>query len=196
MQSDPEMQRFVINMLENGLPAWYYYHNSFHTKYVMEKAVEIGLHSDCSREELDLLTTAALWHDTGYLVIYKGHEAESCRLANQYLPQFGVSECAISAINGMIRATIIPQKPANLLEQILADADLEYLGTDRAAELSDKLFLELQCLNPAFTRNLWNQEQIRFLSKHHYFTNYCLLHKEPTKIKYLESLTKQVVSHQ
>jgi len=66
----------------------------------------------------------------------------------------------------MIMATKIPQTPLNHLEQIMADADLDYLGRDDFQVISDRLFQELEIPD----KNKWNKIQIAFFEKHSYFT--------------------------
>ncbi len=188
MQSKIPMKEFVINLLNNNLPLFYYYHNNEHTLYVMDKAVEIGQQENCTEYEIKLLAAAALWHDAGYIHTYARHEEESCTLARQYLPGYGYSTDEINKICGMIMATKIPLSPQNKLEEIIADADLEYLGTERAGINANNLFKELQSLNPALTEEEWNQTQIDFLTDHHYFSNYCKENREHIKQSYLKSL--------
>jgi uncharacterized protein len=188
MQNKIPMQQFVIDMLKEKLPVNYYYHNYRHTLYVLEKAMEIGKHENCTERELELLTVAALWHDTGYIYTYKGHEEESCLLAKKHLPSYGFSESDIARINGMIMATKILQTPKNKLEEILADADLEYLGTPAAAEIAHLLFKELQSLNPSLNAAAYNTMQIDFLNTHHYFTQYCKENKDPLRYAYHKKL--------
>jgi uncharacterized protein len=188
MQNKLTMKEFVIDMLKEKLPTNYYYHNYEHTLYVLEKANEIGKHENCTEFELELLSVAALWHDTGYIHTYKGHEEESCLLAKKYLPAYGYSDSDIARINGMIMATKILQTPTNKLEEILADADLEYLGTADATEIAYLLFKELHSLNPALTAEAYNTLQINFLNSHHYFTNYCKVNKDPIRNAYHKKL--------
>ena len=140
MQNKQSMQDFVISLLKANLSEFYYYHNYEHTLYVIEKVVEIGLYEKCTNEELELVTIAAMWHDTGYIETYKDHEEESCKLARHYLPGYGVPAADIAKICGMIMATEIPQMPKTKLEEILADADLEYLGSSHFEIFSYALF--------------------------------------------------------
>jgi HD superfamily phosphodiesterase len=186
------MKNFVIGLLNEKLPAFYYYHDYHHTLYVTEKALQIGYQERCTEAEMNLLEVAALWHDTGYILTYDGHEEAGCELARQYLPGFGFSEENINKITGMIMATKIPQSPKNKLEAIIADADLEYLGTSFAAGKANDLFRELQFLNPALTKEQWNQMQISFIQQHHYFTEFCLEKREPVKAAYLRELENKV----
>ena len=188
MQSKQHMKEIVINLLTINIPENYYYHNYKHTLYVHDTALEIGRHEECTSGEMDLLSTAAFWHDTGYIKTYKNHEEESCNLARQYLPEYGYSTEEINIICGMIMATQIPQSPLNKLEEILADADLEYMGTNSFDSTADDLFRELKFLNPDLTVEKWAQTQISFLQKHHYFTRYCKEYREPVKQIYLKEL--------
>lgn len=188
MQSKLPMKEFVTKMLLDKLPLNYYYHNFEHTLYVLEKVIEIGKHENCTEKEMELLRAAALWHDTGYIHTYVGHEEASCLLANKYLPQYGFNEKEIAQIKGMIMATKILQTPTNKLEEIMADADLEYLGTNGVHEKAQLLFRELQALTHSLTEAVWNKMQINFLETHHYFTNYCKINKDPLRHAYHKKL--------
>jgi uncharacterized protein len=188
MQNKITMQAFVIDMLKNKLPANYYYHNYEHTLYVQENVFEIGKHENCTEREIELLSAAALWHDTGYINTYYGHEEASCLLAKKHLPLYGFVTEDISIITGMIMATKILQTPKNRLEEIMADADLEYLGTTTAAEKAHLLFKEMQSLSPTLNEAAWNKMQIAFLETHHYFTNYCKINKDPLRYAYHKRL--------
>ncbi len=188
MQSNIEMMNFVVRLLNANLPSYYYYHNYEHTLYVLEKALEIGLEENCTEHEIKLLTAAALWHDTGYIKTYKQHEEEGCEMAGLYLPGYGYSMSDIETVKGMIMATQIPQSPKNKLEEIIADADLEYLGTESAREKATLLYKELHSLNPLLTTEEWNKTQISFIEHHHYFTQYCKENNEPVKQLYLNTL--------
>lgn len=188
MQSKLLMKEFVTDMLKHKVPANYYYHNYEHTLYVQEQAMEIGKHEKCTEKELELLSAAALWHDTGYINTYAGHEEASCLLAKKYLPNYGYSEKDIDKIVGMIMATKILQTPTNKLEEILADADLEYLGTTDVARKAHLLFKELQSLSPSLNIGAWDRMQITFLETHHYFTKYCKATKDPLRYAYHKKL--------
>ena len=182
------MMEFVVRLLDYKLPPDYYYHNHLHTLYVLEKALEIGVQESCTVREIHLLSAAALWHDTGYIKTYKGHEEEGAELAGLYLPGYGYTWEETQMIQGMIMATKIPQSPKTKLEEIIADADLEYLGTVEAAVKAELLFRELQSIDPSLTKEQWNQVQISFISEHRYFTQYCREKKEPLKQAYLDEL--------
>lgn len=77
------------------------------------------------------------------------------------------------------------------MEAIIADADLEYWGSAKTNETAEKLFKELQTLNPQHTRDEWNKQQIGFLQNHQYFTNYCKALKEPFEQAHLKKLIEE-----
>lgn len=188
MLNDDAMYIHVIHLLKTALPSYCHYHNYEHTLYVWHKVAEIAMYENCTPEEIALLKAAALWHDTGFLNSYKNHEENSCRLATDWLHANNFSSVYIEKVCGMIMATKLPQSPKNKLEEIVADADLEYLGTPYAAHIAGNLLKELRELNPAFTNEEWNEMQVTFLQQHHYFTNYCKVHKTPLKEAYLQRL--------
>ena len=187
------MKQFVEDMLNKQLSPYYYYHNTDHTLYVFDKVIEIGQQENCSEKEIELLKAAALWHDTGFINSYANHEKESCLLARQHLPDFGYSPADINIICGMIMATRMPQSPQNKAETILADADLEYLGSASVEEKAENLYKELQHLNPTFTKAQWLKTQISFLQAHRYFTRFCKEKRQPAKQVYLNKLISQLV---
>lgn len=188
MDTEQRMMNFAEELINNSVAATYPYHNFNHTLYVYEKTIEIATHEQCTAADMRLLKAAALWHDTGYINIYYGHEEESCVQAKKHLPQFDFNQSEIDTICGMIMATKIPQTPHTLLEQIIADADLEYLGTEQAPVQAQQLFEELRMLNPYLHEELWNRTQIFFLEHHAFFTPFCKAHREPLKHDYLNGL--------
>ncbi len=188
MQSNQQMKSFVIQLLKDNLSKLLYYHNVDHTTYVADKVLEIGKNENCSELELNLVHTAALWHDTGYITTYNNHEKQSCLLASKYLPDYGYSKEDILQICDIIMATKIPQLAKTKLEQILADADLEYLGTDLFEGMSESLYKEIKEVNPSLNKEKWDEVQIAFLENHSYFTKYCKENNEPIKQRHLKKL--------
>src|SRR5882672_3854542 len=144
---------FILNKLENELPKTFYYHNVDHTRDVRAAAGKIGRAERISEHEMELLLTAACYHDSGFLVALNEHEVESCLLAKENLPAFGFCKEDIDRVCGMIMATRLPQSPKNKLEQILADADLDYLGRDDFFTIGDKIYHERGMTD----RDEWNE---------------------------------------
>ncbi len=188
MQSSASMQAYVTRLLTEKIPPHYYYHNVDHTLYVTKQAEAIARAENCTEKEISLLKTAALWHDSGFIETYSQHEQAGCVLARKYLGEYNYPPSEIDMICGIIMATKMPQSPTNKLEEIMADADLEYLGTATVAQQAANLFKELQWLNPSFTKAQWQNTQISFLERHQYFTRFCKINREPVKQAYLRRL--------
>ena len=182
----------VISKLENNLPSWLYYHSTEHTKYVLEQAIFIAEKEKVEKNDLYLLKVAALYHDTGFIIDRDEHEALSCEIATKELKELGFETTDIEKICEMIMATKIPQNPTSDLAKILADADLEYLGTDKFLKFSQKLYKELLHYTPDLSLDQWNEIQVKFISKHHYHTNYCKQNREAKKQKNLKLIMKQL----
>lgn len=161
---------YIINLQSSDLSKDLYYHNIDHVNDVYQAALAIARNENINPHELQLLLTAACYHDVGFLKVIEGHEIESCKIASETLPLYGYSIEDIKSINSMIMATKIPQSPRNLLEEILADADLDYLGRDDFFAIGKKLFQELSHQKRVHTEEEWNIIQCAFLTKHHYFT--------------------------
>lgn len=182
----------MINSLKENLAPFLTYHDWKHTEHVIRMAEYIAQKEKMTEDDTLLIKTAALFHDAGFINNDSdGHEEASILLAQDKLPQFGYSKNEIKIIAGMIRATSIPQEPKTILESILADADLEYLGTDSFERIGTNLFFEIKHNNPDLSITEWNEIQIKFLQNHQYHTPYCILNRNPTKQKNLELLIAQ-----
>jgi len=183
-----EIYEKVIKWLREELPDYLKYHCPEHTMYVFKKATYIAGKEGVTAHELYLIQTAALLHDTGFVKQYEDHEEVGCKLAIKRLPEYGFDKKEIDMICGMIMATKIPQQPKNLLEMILADADLEYLATNLFGKVGDLLLEELRYFNPKLSRKEWNKIQTEFMSEHTYHTAYCRRYKEHRKWKNIQKL--------
>ncbi|GAB4578648.1 MAG: hypothetical protein Fur0022_13840 [Anaerolineales bacterium] len=184
---------FIVKRLEEELSPELTYHSHYHTQYDVIPATRriaelIGL----SERDIPLLEVAAAYHDAGFLIQYREHELAGVRVAQKYLPGFGFSEEAIRAISNMIMATRLPQSPKNLMEEILADADLDSLGREDFFERGNKLREERTLRGEQITDEAWLNEQIRFLRGHRYFTQAARTLRDEGKKKHLEILKKRL----
>ncbi len=161
----------ILGKLKDQLSKDLYYHGMHHTLDVLKEAMRIASAEKINNEEdLFNLKVSCLYHDSGYLQTYKNHEELGCNLAKEELPLLGVSEEQVAIICRLIMATRIPQAPGNLLEQVICDADLDYLGRTDFFSISNSLFLELKQLGLVQNENDWNVIQVNFMKQHNYFT--------------------------
>jgi uncharacterized membrane-anchored protein YitT (DUF2179 family)/predicted metal-dependent HD superfamily phosphohydrolase len=186
---------FILNRLQQELPAHFTYHHTDHILDVYRAAERIGRQEGITDTQMKWLLTAAWYHDTGFLVGPDGHEEESCRIAKETLPQFEYSDDDIEVICGLIRATRMPQSPRNHLEQILCDADLDYLGRDDFFPISDKLYKELALAGKIGHKQEWDMAQVKFMENHHYFTQTAINTRQAQKEINLAKIKLQLHNH-
>jgi uncharacterized protein len=184
----PQIETEILHKLEAELPANLYYHGLHHTLDVLNAAVFYGNACELSEKELFLLKVATLYHDSGFTEQYAEHEVAGCLLARKMLPKYDIDEENLELICGMIMATKIPQSPTNLLEEIICDADIDYLGRDDFYPIADSLFRELKARDLVNNLDRWNNIQVDFIGNHHYFTNAAIELRTESKLRHLEEL--------
>lgn len=166
-----QVVRYVLARLQGELPPQRVYHNVAHTaREVVPAAERLAAMEGIAGEELLLVRTAAWLHDLGFIRQGAGHEAIGVEIAAQTLPAFGYRPEQIAAIGGMIMATRLPQTPHTLLEQIIADADLDLLGCDEFIERNLDLRREMAAYGQVMADEAWYTGQLDFLRSHQYFT--------------------------
>lgn len=183
---------FILNKLRKELPRNLTYHGVSHVKDVYRAARMLAALEKVEGEELTLLLTAALFHDSGFLWQQYEHELVSCEIVREFLPAYAYTPEQIDRICGMIMATKIPQTPHNKLEEILCDADLDYLGRDDFFTIGDGLYQELCMYGILGTEIEWNKLQIRFLEKHRYFTASAIRLRKARKQQYIDVIKAKV----
>jgi ligand-binding sensor domain-containing protein/class 3 adenylate cyclase/HD superfamily phosphodiesterase len=184
-------EQFILSKLEEELPDDLYYHALHHTIDVRDAAERIGKSEGVDGEDMMVLKTAAMYHDAGFTTQYFKNEPYGVAMAKEILPNFGYSPEQIGAIEKMIMATQIPQKPQTLLEQILCDADLDYLGREDFYPISESLKKELMAREIVKSDKNWDEMQIKFLEAHKYFTEFSRTIRHPEKLKRIQEIKKR-----
>lgn len=157
--------------LHDGLDPVLTYHSLEHTQSDIIPAVQrLATLEGITGETLMLLLTAAWFHDVGFIHQRDNHEEMSVQICYNALPTFGYTAEQIGVIAGIIRATKLPQTPYTLLEQIMADADLDSLGREDFFVISDGLRAEMAYFGQAYSDIDWYRFELNFLQSHTYFT--------------------------
>jgi class 3 adenylate cyclase len=165
-----DIQEIILDRLEKELPDCLFYHNVKHTVDVVTEVELIGWGEGCSDEEILLLKTAGLFHDVGHTVAYDNHEFFGTEIAREMLPKYNYTSEQIERICTIIMSTKLPPRPTDLLESIICDSDLDYLGRSDFIPVSNTLYEELKAQNKMKSLNDWNKLQVKFISGHQYFT--------------------------
>lgn len=181
---------YVIDRLKNELPDNLHYHGLHHTYDVISTTEMYAYSEGIEGDDFIMLKTGALYHDIGFIVQYKGHEEVGAQIAEKTLKGFEYTDEQIKIIADMIRATNLNIEPKNILEQILCDADLDYLGRDDFPIRSQTLKIEFYEQGFITDEKSWETIQYGFITKHKYYTNTAKKIREPRKQKYLKDLKK------
>ncbi|NJK98848.1 MAG: HD domain-containing protein [Bacteroidales bacterium] len=189
-----DLQEIILDRMERELPPDLHYHSVKHTVDVVTEVELIGWAEGVKDDELLLLKTAALFHDMGHIHSYTEHEYYSTVLAREILPNYNYSEEQIDKICEIIMSTKLPPNPENILQQIICDADLDYLGRSDFVPVSNTLFEELKNRNLVISLNEWNKKQINFISNHQYFTDTARKLREVNKQNQIERI-KQLIGN-
>ncbi len=164
-------KQFVFRYISERINPSLHYHDLSHTLDVHEAAIRIARMEQVSGDDLELIETAALFHDIGMTEQYDDHETASVNIAEAALPRFGYTAEQISVISALILATKLPSGPLSLNEEILCDADLDYLGRDDFFMRSFQLQSEWNVLGIRETTPVeWLEFESAFMQKHDYFT--------------------------
>lgn len=190
-----EAQNHILHRLERELSPALLYHSRNHTIDVIAATGRIAEAENIVGDDRVCLLTAAAYHDSGFLEAYKGHEEVSCRITREVLPQWGYTPSNVDLICSLIEATKVPTHPQTHLEEVLCDADSDYLGRPDFFTIGKGLFKEFIDQNIVCDEESWNRLQISYLESHHYYTSYGIAHREPTKKEHLKYLQQIVAGY-
>ena len=163
-------ERHIMSVLNQQLSSNLHYHSINHTKDVVSAVERLALAENVTDEGLFLLKSAATYHDAGFVEKYEQNEPIGARMAEEILPLYGYSENHIEKIKELIFVTEIPHNPKNNLEEIICDADLDYLGRSDFHEIAARLCKELIEHGKIENEKMWDEIQVKFLKSHRYFT--------------------------
>lgn len=150
----------------------HYYHQFNHALEVSDRAVYLWKKEWLSEEQLEILAIAWLFHDTGFLIQYDDNEFAWAKIARNFLKSMLYPEDKIKTIERVIMATIPSYKdPKDILEEIIKDADLDYLGWEHFLEKANNLKKELEAIkNIKIHDPDWQHGSINFLREHKFYT--------------------------
>ena len=183
------IRTFIMTKLKAELDDKLKYHSWEHTETVEEAVIKYGELENLSEHELLLVRTAALFHDSGFLYKYENNEQLAVDLFNHLAPRYGYQKQDMKVIEEIIIATSYGAVPTNLLQAVMCDADLDYLGRIDYHVTAAKLFDEMAL----FVANMSEKErievQIDYLENiHKYYTNSAQNVRNPGKERRLEEL--------
>ncbi|MGB0882710.1 MAG: adenylate/guanylate cyclase domain-containing protein [Vicingaceae bacterium] len=188
-------EKYIVQRLKEELPDNLHYHDLRHTTDVCAAVERLALMEGIEGDDIFLLKTAALYHDAGFVHQYANNEDLGADLAQEVLPRFGYTQDQIDEIRKLILATKVPQQPKTHLEQIICDADLDYLGGDEFHTIGDKLKRELMERDIVSSDKQWDELQIKFLEAHTYFTKTAIELRRANKQARIEEVKERLKTY-
>lgn len=188
-------ERYIMRILRQKLSDKLYYHGIHHTYDVIEAAERLAIMEGVVDEDIFVLKSAATYHDAGFIEQYDANEPVGARLAAEILPKYGYTPEQVEKVFQLIYATRIPHDPQSHLEEIICDADLDYLGRDDFHSISDTLRRELREHGKINSDRLWDEIQVKFLTQHKYFTKSAIKLRQEKKRKHLEEIKQRLIEN-
>ncbi len=163
------LHKYMISRMKSLLPEHISYHDIPHTLNVEKAAMRYANLEGVKEEDMLILRTAVLFHDSGFIRQYHDNEDFGIQMARSILPDFGYSKEQIEEIAGIINATKSSVEPKTKLEMIMCDADHDYLGRPDYHSIVNKLRIEFAHFDRSFTDIEWIEYQLDFLENNHSF---------------------------
>ena len=188
-----EVEEYVIKFTEEQVPESFVYHSIEHSRFVANMAINIAKSEGLDDNNLQVVATAAWFHDLGYARSHDNHEEEGCLIAREFLKGKNVGEGFISEVEKCIRATKFGVGAQSVNEKILSDADLAHTGSENFMEISNLYrkevcnFKQKGCSKLAY----W-ERTLKFLEKIVFYTSYAKENLEAGRLKNIEKVKKRV----
>lgn len=183
-----KLRKRALEILNSKLSKDLYYHCIHHTLDVLKVINQYMKREKINGHKAKLLRIAVLLHDIGYTVSINDHELRGMEIAEKLMSQFGFSNNHIEIVKGLILSTRVPQMPKNKFEEMICDADLDYLGRPDFYKIGDLLYKEMKAYSIIENKKDWNKAQIKFLEAHQYHTDFARKNRQPNKEKRIKEL--------
>ena len=183
-----DLDEAILKILQEKLPQNLYYHNYRHTMHVYTQVELLGRAEKISDDEMLLVRTAALLHDSGFMNSYENHEKLGCDYAKEILPDYKYSEEQISKICELIMITSRGSKPKTPIEKVICDADSDYLGRVDYKQASMDLYNELKEQKKVNSLNEWKESQAQLIKEHELYTKTAIVLRDINKKEQLKNV--------
>jgi HD superfamily phosphodiesterase len=190
-----KVEDYVTGLYESIDDPKLVYHNLDHTKKVVARTKEIASHYNLIDNDMLVLYVASWFHDTGYLfgetVL---HEEKSVQLMRDFMKDYTNDEDLLNSMEDCILSTKANKTPANLLQQILVDADSYHFGTKELETTNKQVYKEFIARHGYISKKEWDSKTVDMLERHHYYTSYCkdlLMDKKKKNIKKMKKALKE-----
>jgi len=150
-----------------------FYHSLSHLKRTVKEAKIIAENSGLPMEETEVLLLSSWLHDCGIFETEEGHEEKSIEIAKEFLEKQNYPQDKMESVLACIHATNPLNKPQNLTEKILQDANLLHLGKKKYFKRNKELRKEFKNIwDKSFTDKEWIELNIQFFLENEFQTDY------------------------
>ncbi|MFD1551312.1 hypothetical protein DNU06_12675 [Putridiphycobacter roseus] len=184
------IRSYIIDKLTKELPKNLVYHSLDHTLNVEQAVIKYANLEGVDEEKIILLKTAALFHDSGFLVKYEKNENIGVQYFKEVASTYGYAKADIEFVSRIIMATARLRQPIDIYENIISDADHDYLGRRDYHITAQKLIQEMAAYGYVLTEIEWLEKQIDYLAHtHQYYTTSAKNIRKKGKQKRINELT-------
>jgi len=165
------------------------YHNWKHTMNVFNAVNLIAGNTEgVTEQNLEYLQLAAIFHDVGYLESAEEHEIRSAAIAEKHLQSLGYEASSLAEVKRLILATKLGNRPKDILEEIMVDADLSHLGREDYIDTTYRFLLKemSEQMNKKMTEKDWAKSCVSFIKAHRFLTEFARKAYRKTKLENLE----------
>ena len=187
-----DVQDEVIEKLISDLPQNLYFHNVERVKELINLVDLYSRAEEMCDEDKLVVKTAAMLADVGYIHSYDEHEERSIEFAKDFLSRFKYNQEQIDKICSLIDISKQNRKPQNKLEEILLDAEMNYLSRADFVSLNEQLFNEQLEHGKIDTKEDWIKMQVVLLSNHKYYTQVANVLRDVNPDTQIENLLQNV----
>lgn len=169
-----------------------YYHQYAHSLDVFKRATYLAKKEGLSKEDIEVLQIAALFHDTGFIIRYEKNEPIGAKIASNFLQSIDYDAKKIETVQRIILATDPDYKtPKDIFEEIIKDADIDNLGRDDFFEKWGKVKEELEEIKKIKISDPdWHHSMLDILYKTKFYTKTQIKERQKNKEKNVEKLKK------
>ncbi|MBC8053476.1 MAG: HD domain-containing protein [Sphingobacteriaceae bacterium] len=163
-------EEYVFNLFKEKLPPDHVYHNYKHTFQTVKACKDIANAYNLTSRDHEILLLAAIFHDTGYIETYQGHEETSIKLFNDFINgDYPLED--IKKVEELILSTKAGAIPDGTLQEILHDADYINIGKKKFVQRAELLRIEWErLLNKTYSDLEWAEIQLNFLISTNFVT--------------------------
>jgi adenylate cyclase len=165
-----DLEERIFETVLADLPSSLHFHRLEYAQRVYNQAFLLCRAEEVEQEDRLLVRTAALMLFTGLTQAYHNFENRSSVIAREMLPGFKYAEPQIDQICNLIMSTKPPFHPNNLLEKILIDARMEFIGRPDYPTQIKLLFQELLETGARINGQQFKKQQLELLYEFDFFT--------------------------